>query len=295
MREHVRAFAATPGRLLVVSDFDGTLAPIVLDPMGARIERGARAALRRLAGVSAARPNRLTLAVLSGRTARDVASRVRVGGIRYLGNHGLEQGMLPRGAPAERLAVIPVAGVVHDPGAARRVGVAVATRLGRPAWLFVEDKDPSVAFHFRQASDFAAARSGVLAALEEFGLPESLEAIEGRQVVEIRPRGAGGKGAALDRLLAAVRPAAVLAMGDDVSDAEAFRAIARARSGGAIDGLIIAVHGAAETPLEVVEAADLLVSAPRDAARVLGELARRLDGGSGAEGGPARAAAEGNR
>jgi len=291
VRERVRTFAATPGRLLVVSDFDGTLAPIVLDPMGARIEQAARAALRRLARVSTATPDRLSLAVLSGRTARDVAARVRVGGIRYLGNHGLEQGLLPRGAPAERLVVILVAGMAHDPGAARRVGAALATRLGRPAWLFVEDKNPSVALHFRQAPDPAAARSSVLAALSEMGLPESLEAIEGRQVVEIRPHGAGGKGAALDRLLSAVRPAAVLAMGDDVSDAEAFRSIAQARSMGAIDGLIIAVHGAAETPLEVVEAADLLISAPREAARVLGELARRLAGGSDAMGGPAADAA----
>ena len=89
----------------MVSDFDGTLSPIVPDPTGARIVPGAQSALRRLARIAAARPDRLALVVLSGRAATDVARRVRAGGIRYLGNHGLESGLLARGDRAERLSV----------------------------------------------------------------------------------------------------------------------------------------------------------------------------------------------
>lgn len=296
VRGRVRALAATPGRLLVVSDFDGTLSPIVPDPTGARIEPGGRSALRRLARVAEARPERLALAVLSGRAAADVARRVRVGGIRYLGNHGLESGTLSRGEPAERLEVRPHPSAGPSTAArARTVGAAVAALLGHPGWLFVEDKGPSVAFHFRQAEDPAAARSIVLDALDRAeedgeGRGEQLERLEGRQVVELRPSGSGGKGAAMERLLVSERPDAVLVLGDDVSDADAFRVVnaASAASGGkrrppAIRGLVIAVHGAAETPMEVVEAADLLVAAPRDAARALGELARVL---SAEPGGP---------
>ena len=39
----------------------------------------------------------------------------------------------------------------------------VARELGDPAWLFVERKGPSVAFHVRQAEDVAAARAAVVA------------------------------------------------------------------------------------------------------------------------------------
>ncbi|HEY7600339.1 MAG TPA: trehalose-phosphatase, partial [Candidatus Limnocylindrales bacterium] len=59
--------------LLVVSDFDGTLSNIVMDPWAAEVLPLGRRALRRLAG----KPG-VHVAVLSGRTATDVARRVRV-------------------------------------------------------------------------------------------------------------------------------------------------------------------------------------------------------------------------
>ena len=58
--------AARPGRLLVVADFDGTLAEASRDPGAARIVPLAQRALRRLAGVAAAHPERVSVAVLTG-------------------------------------------------------------------------------------------------------------------------------------------------------------------------------------------------------------------------------------
>ena len=81
--------AAPPGRILVVTDYDGTIAEIAVDPMGAQIEPTARRALRRLARFADAHPERLTVAILTGRALTDVGPRVRVGGLRYVGNHGL--------------------------------------------------------------------------------------------------------------------------------------------------------------------------------------------------------------
>ena len=43
------AIRAAPGRALIASDFDGTLSPIVPDPMSARAYPGAVQALSRLA------------------------------------------------------------------------------------------------------------------------------------------------------------------------------------------------------------------------------------------------------
>ena len=45
-------------------------------------------------------PGGVHVAVLTGRTVADVAARVRVGGIEYLGDHGLQHGTLPRGGRA---------------------------------------------------------------------------------------------------------------------------------------------------------------------------------------------------
>jgi trehalose 6-phosphate phosphatase len=278
--DRIAALAAVPGRLLVVTDFDGTIAPITPEPMATRVLPLGRAALRRLAGLAEARPDRLELVVLSGRAAADVAGRVRVGGVRYLGNHGVEGGSLARRSAAERLAVATDPDLVRHAPTVRRLAADVAGRLGNPDWLFVEDKGPTVAFHFRRAADGEAARSAVLAAIDDAETASGeigLVRFEGRLVVELHPEGAGHKGAAVERLLDELRPVAAIALGDDRSDAEAFRAIGAARAAGRLrDGLTVGVHGAAETPPEVIDAADVILAGPRDAARVLALLSREV-------------------
>lgn len=270
---------ANPGRLLVVSDFDGTLAEGSRDPTATRIVPLARVALRRLAGIAAARSERLAVAVLTGRTVGDAASRVRVGGVRYLGDHGLQNGSFPRRGRPERL--IPTFEPGHEPSLepAERLAARVPELLGRPSWLFVERKGPSVAFHVRQAEDRAAARAAVEAAIETADRelpPHDLAHYRGRLVVDLRPRTAGGKREALERLLAEVRPATVIALGDDSSDADAFAVLRSAREAGILDGLAVAVVGPHGMPDDVRAAADLTLATPFEAARLLAFLAREL-------------------
>jgi len=279
LAKHARAIVAGRAPLLIVTDFDGTLAPITLEPMATRIVPAARLALRSLARTAARRPERLRLVVLSGRAALDVAGRVRVGGLAYLGNHGLESGTLARRRRAEKLAVAADPSLLPFVARVRALGGAVAEILGRPDWLLVEDKGPSVAFHFRQALDPDAARLLLLSAIEtaERTIGEhGLVAVAGRMVIEFRPSGAGGKGEALRRLIAQERPRTVLTMGDDVSDAEAFVALREARQAGAVEGLAVAVHGASETPPAVLAHADVVLASPAEAARLLRIMAGLL-------------------
>ena len=270
---------ARPGRLLVVADFDGTLAEGSRDPGAATIVPLARTALRRLAGIATGRPERLAIAVLTGRTARDVATRVRVGGIRYLGDHGLQAGTYPRGGRAERLAPAIEPGHEASVAPAERLAGRVPELLGHPAWLFVERKGPSVAFHVRQADDRAAARAAVEAAIATVDreLPgHDLAHYRGRLVVDLRPRAAGGKREAFERLLVELQPASVIAFGDDSSDADGFAVLRAARQAGRVDGLAIAVTGPHGMPDDVLAVADALANTPFEAARLLAFLARAL-------------------
>jgi trehalose 6-phosphate phosphatase len=230
--------------LLVVSDFDGTLARIVDDPWGAAILPLGRRALRTLAGLP-----QVYVVVLSGRTAADTAKRVRVGGIAYLGNHGMERAFLRRGGRPERLRT-----QVDDAGheavhAAARLADEVPRLLPEP-WLVVERKPPAVAFHFRTAP--------------------------GRRVLELRPFGAVAKGEALQGLVERLEPRAVFMLGDDVSDAMAFRALRGLRLRGVTDGIAVAVRARPQMPPEVLESADVMLGSPVDATRFLAALARRL-------------------
>jgi trehalose 6-phosphate phosphatase len=284
----IASLVGAPAPLLIVIDFDGTLAVGSRDPAVARIEPLAQRALRRLGGLSADRPDRLQVAVLTGRVVTDVAARVRVGGIEYLGDHGLEHGRLARGGRAERVTVTtdPAFDVNRD--TAERLAAGVAAELGSPPWLFVERKGPSVAFHVRQADDVSAARAAVIDAIEaveaRLGLVHGLAHYRGRSVVDLRPRDAGGKREAVERLIERYRPGAVAALGDEMSDIDAFEAVIAARSVTDLVGVTIAVHGATRpAPPELLALADLRLGGAHDVGRWLAAVVRRLasEGGEG--------------
>ena len=277
----VRGLAGVPGRILVIADFDGTLAEGSRDPGAATILPLARRALRRLARIAAVHPDRMAVAVLTGRTAADVASRVRVGGIAYLGDHGLQAGTFPRGGDPARLVTTFRAGHDGSIESAEILATRVPEVMGRPAWLFVERKGPSVAFHVRQAEDRVAARAAVEAAIEVVDRelpPHDLAHYRGRLVVDLRPRSAGGKREAVEVLLADLRPVAAIAFGDDLSDADGFAVLHEARRSGRLAAaLAVAVTGPHGMPDEVRAAADWVVATPHDAARALSALAGALE------------------
>ncbi|HVM29186.1 MAG TPA: trehalose-phosphatase [Candidatus Limnocylindrales bacterium] len=257
--------------LLVVTDFDGTLSNIVQDPWGASILPLGRRALRRLAGTHG-----VHVSVLSGRTAADVARRVRVGNVHYLGNHGIERGYLPRGTRAEQLVVSSVDEEAHEAGHLAEEMAAALPGLVADDWLVVERKPPAVAFHFRQAPDTAEAGRRVREAADSLDPEGVLERFPGRRVLELRPFGAVAKGDALRSLLVELRPRAALILGDDVSDALAFAELRQAREAGTLDGLAVAILARAEVPPEVAETADFVLPSPAHAARYLAAVARVL-------------------
>jgi trehalose-phosphatase len=258
--------------LLVISDFDGTLSQIVQDPWAATILASARRGLRRLAGT----PD-VHVALLSGRTAKDLVERARVGGAWYLGNHGLERARLERGRRARSLTVEPDPALDDYVERAARVADRVARRVTEP-WLIVERKGPAVAFHYRAAHDLARAASTVAEAVDEADPERAFTRFPGRRVLELRPPGAIAKGQATRRLLEELRPAVTFALGDDRSDAEAFTTLRRARDAGETRGLALAVQAHAEAPPEVARSADLVLASPAEAARFLSGLARHVAG-----------------
>lgn len=278
----LEGLVAAAGTLLVVADFDGTLAAGSRDPAAARIEPSARRALRRLAGIAARRPGRLAVAILTGRTVADVATRARVGGIEYLGDHGLQWATLGRGARAESIVAVIEPGFDGHLVPAGVLAAGVAEELGRPPWLFVERKGVSVAFHVRQADDVAAARTAVLDAIGAVEVradlgDHGLTPYRGRSVVDLRPAGAGGKREAMIRLIDRHRPAAIVVLGDDLSDVDAFDAVHEAvRPEGPV-GIAVGVRWRQATPPEVVERADVVLGSAVAVGAFLAAVARRIE------------------
>jgi trehalose 6-phosphate phosphatase len=164
--------AERPRDAAIVLDVDGTLSPIVARPEDAIVPATTRELLRGLA-------ERYGLvACLSGRPAGDAARVVGVDGIRYVGEHGLE-------LAAEAEAWV------------ERLASFAAT----VAWPHEKGKRLSLAFHYREAGDAAAAERKLLAVAEK-ARAEGFRPRWGRRVLEIRPPIDWDKGSAVKELLA---------------------------------------------------------------------------------------------
>jgi trehalose-phosphatase len=254
-------------RLLLATDFDGTLSRLVMDPWRAGIIPSAQRALRRLAIAPETH-----VAIISGRTVSDLAHRVRVGGASYHGDHGAEWALAARGF---RPAALRPQHEPVDPAAAAmaaRLLEEVPQRVNEP-WLVVEDKGPAVTFHFRSAPDTDAARTRVRAAVDAIDRGHLLDQPGGRRSWELRPRGATTKGVALARLIADQQPGLVLMLGDDHHDAEAFDAVRVARRRDGREGLAVAVASPAADTIEMARRADVLFERADVTARFLTLLA----------------------
>lgn len=214
-----------PGSLkALLLDLDGTLAPLVQRPEAARVPDGVLDSLRTLAGEG------WILAVVSGRPARSARRMMPLRGVRIFGSHGLEGAW--RGPGRRRL----------DPRIGRRLKriLQAARRASRGIpGVLVESKPAGVGLHDRRvpAAHLSRWRRRVRHMLEEADL-QGLEILRGHRVVEIRPVG-WSKGRVVRTFPGADsssrRDPSFLALGDDRTDEDMFRAI-RGRGLGVLVG-----------------------------------------------------------
>jgi trehalose-phosphatase len=206
---HAVARIARTSWLLVVCDYDGTLAPIVADPAQAVPRPEAMAALRELAAL----PD-TTAGLISGRALRDLAALSGLKAdasapVHLIGSHGAEFD----------------AGFAHaldDSVRAlrRRLEADLELLVGDAPGVFLEPKPASVAVHVRRAepsvgeSVLEAVRSGP-------ARWEGVQVTEGKAVIELAVVETD-KGEALDLLRRRSHASAALFAGDDVTDEKAF-------------------------------------------------------------------------
>jgi trehalose 6-phosphate phosphatase len=237
-------------------DFDGTLANIVEDPVGARPLPGVPALLEDLAAHFA------LVAVISGRPPaflQDVLGAPK--GVEVIGLYGLARALEASGE-AQRWSA-----VIDD--------VVAEARAEAPEGVYVEPKELTVTLHWRHAPE---ARPWVTGFVEREHEERGLRIHSGRMELELRPPVDVDKGTVI-RSLAADSPVewrAVAAFGDDMGDLPAFAALDDLAAG-ATGRRILAVRVAVvddESPPEVAARADLTVRGAPAAVDLLRSLAR---------------------
>jgi alpha,alpha-trehalase len=238
--------------LLLLCDFDGTLSRFDPDPRAVVLADG----IERVLGSLASRED-CSIGVISGRRLQDVRDRVTVPGDLYIaGFHGLE--IHTPGETFLHPDASAAAATMHE------IAKLVRPRLSDLPGVFIEDKDLSIALHYREAEPavrvvaqalfIEAARAGLEAG--------RLRMLPGSCVIELLPAIAWHKGSALEWIRERIQrvhgPTFTVYVGDDLTDEDAFRAVGP-------DGMAIAAS-------DRVTGAEFRVDGPTGVARLLHSL-----------------------
>jgi trehalose-phosphatase len=215
--DEVSARIRAAPHVLLFCDFDGALAPVYDSPAAVTLSAEVRPLLADLA-----RGGKLTVTVVSGRSAADLRGRADLAEVIVAGNHGLEIA-----GPAWE-HVDPA--VADSRPAVAHLAAALARPLENIPGVVIEDKGLSVSVHFRQVAPemHEAVRSAVHGVLSNSSHPFVLTT--GRLVYDLRPRVYWDKGALVKWVAGHVgQPdAAVVVVGGDPTDEEAFGALSDA-------------------------------------------------------------------
>jgi trehalose 6-phosphate phosphatase len=206
------------GHMLIALDFDGTIAPIVPHPDDAQLLPQARPALNQLA-----HRDDTEIALVSGRSLRDLVTRISIADVYYAGNHGLE---------------------IHGPGlhdtvpaalelqpAVQRCCAALRAALDGIKGVYLEDKRLSLSVHYRMVDDPAEQAHVQQTVQRVFDQNQAgLKLTTGKRVIEVRPDVDWHKGKALLYIIEEIEMARGAAMfpmfvGDDKTDEDGFAAL----------------------------------------------------------------------
>ncbi len=204
---------ASRKKFLLLFDFDGTLAPLASSPDKARLPRAIRSNLLKLRADPGAH-----VAVVSGRSLQNLKSYVGLKSIFYAGNHGLEIAGPGFSFTHPRAASLrPVIRAVHK---------NLKKEFPRLPGVMVENKGLTLSLHYRGVpkAHLSSFQKGVrLFQKKTRSLPVRWSV--GHKVWEIKPRVNWDKGRAALCLIRHLKRPFPVALGDDGTDEDMFRAV----------------------------------------------------------------------
>lgn len=247
--------------LLLLTDFDGTLADLAPTPDEAALSDAVRSGMATLAALDS-----VTFGVVSGRRLEDVGRRVGSAAEYVAGLHGLE--IAGPSTAFHHYALDAVAPAIDS------LRHAAARQLAWCPGVYLEDKTYALTCHVRLAPPDLGER-----ALEEFeALAEPLlearmlKLLNGAKAMELLPAVDWHKGRACEWIRGRVRvaldePVGIVYLGDDRTDEDAFAALTD-------DDVVIGVGERPHTHL-----IDWRLAGPASVGRLFAQLARLRSAG----------------
>ncbi|HEY6581860.1 MAG TPA: trehalose-phosphatase [Rubrobacter sp.] len=254
-RERLRAWGEEPRTVAVLTDIDGTLAPIVPTPDMSEVSEELKDLLSQLS------ERYLLVAGISGRKTEDALDLIGLEDVVYFGNHGFE--ILRDGEVEVIPEALPYLEKVQElEHLAREVLV--------PQGAFVEEKGITASIHYRNAPREVGEKC--VRFVKREGERLGLRITVGRGVVEARPPIRADKGTAVRTLVEEYHPQKAMFIGDDTTDLDAFRELEVLREEGVLKEILRIGVSSDEGPPEIEEQADIVVDGVDGVTGVLKQL-----------------------
>ncbi|MEM2955307.1 MAG: trehalose-phosphatase [Nitrososphaerales archaeon] len=208
----IEALLRSNRRVYVLADYDGTLTPIVNYPDQAILNANNRDLLK-----SFTKDRRFVLAIITGRSLKEIINLVKIQGVYYIGNHGLE-------IKGPSLNFIhPVAEKLSPK--ISKICKNLKVKFESINGVIVEDKGLTASIHYRMApkrmiGEIKKAVKSMVRSHVDF------EIRHGKMVFEIRPKVSWDKGDAALWLIQNLGEDGIpVYIGDDKTDEDAFKKI----------------------------------------------------------------------
>jgi len=197
-----------PERPLLMLDYDGTLAPITDDPAQAHPHP---AVPELLTALQACAP----LYIVSGRSVASIGQFLQLAALDIVGVHGAEMGHFG-GEVTSRLDQDAIDALDEVRSRLEQLPDDIKTNLT------IEDKQRALALHYRHSNDPEQIEHALMQWLD--GLPEPLEPVWGKQVLDVRSRHVN-KGTIVRELVQQHPQYTPVYLGDGSTDEDAFQAL----------------------------------------------------------------------
>lgn len=203
---------------VLMLDFDGTLAPIVKNPQATKLPGETKKLLIKLS-----KKQGFYLAIISGRSLKDLKKKVGLNSIIYGGNHGLEGEILKEkycfSVPDKTFAALKV------------IRQQLHQITDQYTGVFIEDKRLVLSFHYRMAREKAPeVKLAVKEVLKPFIQDKVISITAGKMVFDICPKVDWNKGSFAKLIINKIRAQTkksplVIFIGDDTTDEDVFRVL----------------------------------------------------------------------
>lgn len=208
-------------KIILLTDFDGTLAPIQEHPDLAALPEEVRRILLKFSQNSA-----FFLGIITGRSLRQIKKLVNIPGLLYAANHGIELE-----GPGVRFSSSEAKKARYN---LWHIYMRLFKSLHHIEGVYLEDKGYSVSLHYRlvkKAKDVEFIAMTLTSIAKPYLERNALSLSTGKMVYEIRPPVTWNKATTIQWLLTNYFPlnfgedALLIYLGDDKADIEVFHAL----------------------------------------------------------------------